>query len=214
MQTKYFLWIWSDTTPYSKCLPYGFHHNNIAGKPQRVIIHTNNSLCHPLPHLTQRNLLQEVQVAAKEFLPQSIVQVERHTVLAHLIIRLRPAVSESLMRPAKLHNGGGIRHSESSAKWLKACVIMQSSRCLWKKFWRHHGAAICRRPLVTDWLSVLFSAECLQLPHLIRSPALGLGWWNEKGMGKIASEEGWCLLLQFQKKLLLLRSIDTSRMAN
>ncbi len=160
-------------------------------------------IVHPLPHLTQRNLLQEVQVAAKEFLPQSIVQVERHTVLAHLIIRLRPAVTESLMSPAKLHNGGGIRHAESSAKWLKECVIMCSSRCLWKKFWRHHGAAISVGGLwLLTWLSVLYSAECLELPHLITS--------NEKRMGKIASEEGWCLLLQFQKKLLLLHSIDTS----
>lgn len=69
--------------------------------------------------LTQRNLLQKVQVAGEELLPQGVVKMKRHTVLAHLIICLRPAVPEGLMRPAKLHRCG-FRHSEaSSAMWCE-----------------------------------------------------------------------------------------------
>ncbi len=139
MQTKYFFCGFCLTNVQMSASQFSSQHCRKTSKGHNSY---KKWIVHPLPHLTQRNLLQEVQVAAKEFLPQSIVQVERHTVLAHLIIRLRPAVTESLMSPAKLHNGGGIRHSESSAKWLKECVIMRSSRCLWKKFWRHHGAAI------------------------------------------------------------------------
>ncbi|CAG5862720.1 unnamed protein product [Menidia menidia] len=59
--------------------------------------------------LTHRDLLQQVQVAGKELTPQRVVQVEGHAVAAHAVIRLFPAVPESL----KLSDGVCVKESKT-----------------------------------------------------------------------------------------------------
>lgn len=58
-----------------------------------------------LRFLTQRDLLQQVQVAGKELAPQRVVQVERHAVATHGVVRLFPAVPERLVSPPVLKVG-------------------------------------------------------------------------------------------------------------
>lgn len=44
--------------------------------------------------LTERNFLQQVQVAGKEFTPQRVVQVKGHAVATHGVVCLFPAIPE------------------------------------------------------------------------------------------------------------------------
>lgn len=49
------------------------------------------------PALTQRDLLQQVQVAGEEVVAERVVQVEGHAVATHGVICVSPAVLERLV---------------------------------------------------------------------------------------------------------------------
>ncbi|KAK1796476.1 hypothetical protein P4O66_008915, partial [Electrophorus voltai] len=59
------------------------------------------------------DLLQYEQVAGEELLPQGVVQVKGHAVPTQVIVCACPPLPESLVRPAKLHDGLRVGRSES-----------------------------------------------------------------------------------------------------
>ena len=83
---------------------------------------------------TQRDLLQQVNVAGEELVPQGVQQVEGHAVPTHAFVCLLPAVAERLVsglvlnvqRRATVHLCNGNVHLDSLSVWVGWCV---SSQC-------------------------------------------------------------------------------------
>ena len=100
------------------------------------------------PLLTQRSLLQQVQVAGEEVAPQRVVQVEGHAVATHGRVRLFPPVPAGLMSYFVRHVGrwGAVVVFQGNLHGGGRVVVWPlTGRCLF------HGAGEFLSVTVPDW---------------------------------------------------------------
>lgn len=79
-----------------------------------------------------------MQIASEELFAEGVVQVEGHAVAAHVMISLGPAVAESLVCSAELHNACSVRHislmftCSLTIDWLSGyvCVCLFTEDCV------------------------------------------------------------------------------------
>ena len=96
-----------------------------------IVLPFHDTHCRPgepsLP--TQRDLLQQVDVAGEELVPQGVQQVEGHAVPTHALVRLLPAVAEGLVgglvlkvqRRAAVRLCNGDVHLDGPSVWVGWC---------------------------------------------------------------------------------------------
>lgn len=87
--------------------------------------------------LTERNLLQQVQITGKELAPQRVVQVKGHAVATHGVVRLFPAIPERQVSTFVLKVG-----------WWAAAIIFK---------WNLHSG--CVQPRVTSRVSAVIQFD-------------------------------------------------------